>query len=401
VSATVNGSTLTVSSNGVPNYTPSIGSLEIVEGWSDEIQEFGDANPNSIGEQDWNFTIPLNPEYLDDPLTRPTGMGAIGVALNGVPLFNPFADPQHADAIEQEVFNSCCGHPAPSTSPNVGKYHYHKFPTCLAGGKGSGQIAINDSFNDTSANVEVSNKEYHMADILDAQLQENTHSALLGFALDGHPVYGPIGTAQSVGIYNSTLSVRLLRSSYTGADDSSGNPTYVANSGDLDECNGLFSVTPEYPYGVYHYVATIQADDWSDPSDNTTYGKRVLRSVNYNYVYDFQTMYGIPLGSTTTPDTIKYLIQAEYNRLDSGLSNSERYRQAYRNLLDNFRDRVGDLTTTTTTTTTNYNYGSPTTTTTPKYPLVRDKTQGEIDRDLGMIVPAFPYLFHYYRGNIG
>ena len=77
VSATVNGSTLTVSSNGVPNYTPSIGSLEIVEGWSDEIQEFGDANPNSIGEQDWNFTIPLNPEYLEDPLTRPTGMGAI------------------------------------------------------------------------------------------------------------------------------------------------------------------------------------------------------------------------------------------------------------------------------------------------------------------------------------
>ena len=118
-------------------------------------------------------------------------------------------------------------------------------------------------------------------------------------------------------------------------------------------------------------------------------------------------MYGIPLGSTTTPDTIKYLIQAEYDGLDSGLSNSDRYRQAYRNLLDNFRDRVGDLTTTTTTTTntgTDY-YGNPTTTTTttttPKYPLVTDKTQSDIDRDLGMIVPAFPYLFHYYRGNIG
>ena len=31
---------------------------------------------------------------------------------------------------------------------------------------------------------------------------------------------------------------------------------YAAGSGDLDEANGRFGVTPEYPTGTYHYVIT-------------------------------------------------------------------------------------------------------------------------------------------------
>lgn len=31
---------------------------------------------------------------------------------------------------------------------------------------------------------------------------------------------------------------------------------YVAGSGDLDECNGRFAATPEFPDGVYHYCTT-------------------------------------------------------------------------------------------------------------------------------------------------
>jgi hypothetical protein len=34
---------------------------------------------------------------------------------------------------------------------------------------------------------------------------------------------------------------------------------YYAGSGDLDECNGRFAITPEYPSGVYHYHVT---DSW-------------------------------------------------------------------------------------------------------------------------------------------
>jgi hypothetical protein len=31
---------------------------------------------------------------------------------------------------------------------------------------------------------------------------------------------------------------------------------YVEGRGDLDECNGRFGVTPEFPGGIYHYFAT-------------------------------------------------------------------------------------------------------------------------------------------------
>ena len=31
---------------------------------------------------------------------------------------------------------------------------------------------------------------------------------------------------------------------------------YVSGSGDLDDCNGRFGVTPEYPQGIYHYYIT-------------------------------------------------------------------------------------------------------------------------------------------------
>ena len=31
---------------------------------------------------------------------------------------------------------------------------------------------------------------------------------------------------------------------------------FVEGSGDLDECNGRFGVTPEFPEGTYHYFIT-------------------------------------------------------------------------------------------------------------------------------------------------
>ena len=67
-----------------------------------------------------------------------------------------------------------------------------------------------------------------------------------------------------------------MRSSYTGSSDSSGNPTYVEGSGDLDDCNGVLSPTPEFPEGIYHYVMSVEADD-----DGT-----VLRYLNPHFGYD-------------------------------------------------------------------------------------------------------------------
>ena len=39
---------------------------------------------------------------------------------------------------------------------------------------------------------------------------------------------------------------------YNGIDDWN----YVDGAGDLDECNGRFGPTPEYPEGIYHFVST-------------------------------------------------------------------------------------------------------------------------------------------------
>jgi hypothetical protein len=46
---------------------------------------------------------------------------------------------------------------------------------------------------------------------------------------------------------------------------------YVAASGDLDDCNGRFGITPEYPAGTYHYYLT---DDYPYIPD-CVYGKIV------------------------------------------------------------------------------------------------------------------------------
>jgi hypothetical protein len=77
-------------------------------------------------------------------------MGPIGIALNGVVFFNPF-DLGNQDATD--LMDRCCGHPQ-----QQGVYHYHKYPICL-----------NSPWDD----------------------QGTGHSALIGFAFDGFPLYGP------------------------------------------------------------------------------------------------------------------------------------------------------------------------------------------------------------------
>jgi hypothetical protein len=171
----------------------------------------------------------------------------VGVALNGIPVYNPFEDPNETAAYGR-IFSGCCGHPQIN-----GVYHYHKYPTCLR--------LIKDDWK----------SEKDKCDELDALLVANGHSPLIGFAADGWPIYGPVGWRNA----DNKTGVLLL-SSYTGTNDSAGNPAYVAGSGDLDECNGLVSPTPEFPEGIYHYVMSIEADP-----DGT-----VLRYLNPHFGYD-------------------------------------------------------------------------------------------------------------------
>ena len=85
------------------------------------------------------------------------------------------------------------------------------------------------------------------------------HSPIVGWAYDGCPIYGPYG-------FNSPTggAVRRLTSGYTAVTRSN-RPTefptesfvedfdYTGN-GDLDENNGRFGKTPEYPNGVLFQI---------------------------------------------------------------------------------------------------------------------------------------------------
>jgi hypothetical protein len=114
------------------------------------------------------------------------------------------------------------------------------------------------------------------------------HSPIIGFALDGYPIYGPWA-------YTPDGQLRRMRSSYqlrtitvrdrwpdgtllapgqagppVGADYPLGSFVedyeYLANSGDLDRFNGRFAKTPEYPQGTYAYfLATDEAGNLAFP----------------------------------------------------------------------------------------------------------------------------------------
>jgi hypothetical protein len=89
-------------------------------------------NPNTISSQDLTISIVDNPitkgltinDALVDGIVGTNSdeysMGAVGVALNGVAIFNPLAAP--GDDIEDEKFSFdfYSGHPT-----NMGYYHYH------------------------------------------------------------------------------------------------------------------------------------------------------------------------------------------------------------------------------------------------------------------------------------
>jgi YHYH protein len=128
-------------------------------------------NPNSIIEQSASFKIPVNPVSSANHPATP--LGAIGIALNGVPFFNQYAGPNNQELKgEMAGFDQFYGHPQ-----NSGVYHYHVEPL-------------------------------HLTTV------KSTKSGLMGFLLDGFPVYGPqeeTGSAvtnANLDIYGSTLSER-------------------------------------------------------------------------------------------------------------------------------------------------------------------------------------------------
>jgi hypothetical protein len=92
----------------------------------------------------------------------------------------------------------------------------------------------------------------------------DSHSPIIGWAYDGNPIYGPYGYE-----YKTSGKVKILQSSYELLlkNDRPNTTLYPAgifvedyeftNSGDLDEHNGRYCTTPDFPNGTYAYFATI------------------------------------------------------------------------------------------------------------------------------------------------
>lgn len=98
-----------------------------------------------------------------------------------------------------------------------------------------------------------------------------TKMVLIGWAVDGYPLYYKVGYATAT---DAASSLKALKGNYlpnSAATTDSARPTSsvfplgtfkndwaysASNGGDLDECNGRTGVTPEFPNSIYYYVVT-------------------------------------------------------------------------------------------------------------------------------------------------
>jgi YHYH protein len=96
-------------------------------------------NPNKIQAQGYQFTIPATPKLVDGG--KETGLGAIGVAVNGVGIFNNQAAPGDTLSSEIITFDEGNGHPTPN-----GAYHYHMEPPTISSNDGKLVGFLRDGF---------------------------------------------------------------------------------------------------------------------------------------------------------------------------------------------------------------------------------------------------------------
>lgn len=115
----VSGAYRMLTGNGLPVDEPT-GNFPIAR--TDPAWQI-DKNPNAVGVQHDSYQLPANPSFAAAPSCVP--MGAIGMALDGVAIYNAL-DEAGRDAVAHEVQDSCDGHPQ-----GAEEYHYHGPSPCM------------------------------------------------------------------------------------------------------------------------------------------------------------------------------------------------------------------------------------------------------------------------------
>lgn len=223
-------------------------------------------NPGGVLPQNYTFRFPRNPTVTNTKVISPK-TGAIGMLVNGVPIYglsNSFS--------WSSATNTNSPGPQGQQIWNVEVYKSEGFVLDTAFGAHPQQQGA-----------------YH-SHATPYRLYKNTpvtqHSPLVGFAFDGYPVYGPYAystptnAASAVTRMKSGYSLRntinrhmlpdgtALNASQYGPAISTQYPIgfycedyewLASNAGDLDEYNGRYCVTPDYPNGTYAYFVTVDA----------------------------------------------------------------------------------------------------------------------------------------------
>ncbi len=230
---------------------------------------FPDGNPSVPTDQNLSFVITRNPQE-ETGVKTVNGLGSIGYFINGVGIFNASDGMSYnnqgvwnRDAIffENDGFDCSRGHPA------MGNYHHHQNPA-----------PFNISANPQSTICTT----YPSTGLYTPNASQ--HSSLLGFAIDGFPIYGPYGYANTDGTGGIALMVSgyetrniTQRTTYADGTSVTAGPAVSATyplgafiedyeftgNGNLDAHNGRFAVTPEYPCGTYAYYITMDTDGTS------------------------------------------------------------------------------------------------------------------------------------------
>jgi hypothetical protein len=244
------GTSRILNGNGIPNH---------------EVGTFPNSNnPNSISVQNVSKSFTLCPSIIYESGLEVVGPAmAIAYALNSV-KFDPATAGRCNDAGECSLARGegnwnieALGHDTfdfgddmnhAHVQPN-GAYHYHGMPELLIdflGDNDDGMTLIgwaSDGFpvyarygyadpKDSQSQLKALTTSYRLKSQADEN-RPNTLTAILG---------GPNATNN----INKPIPMGAFTQDYE----------YVEGLGDLDECNGIFGVTPEFPDGIYYYVVT-------------------------------------------------------------------------------------------------------------------------------------------------
>ena len=247
---TSNGSQRILSGNGIPNH---------------EVGTFpNNNNPNTIREINVNKRFTLCPEIISESGLEIVGPAlAIAYAINSV-KFDPgtagrcndlgecsLAQGQgnwNIEALGHDTFNFGDDMNHAHVQPN-GAYHYHGMPQLLLDflGDNQGMTLVgwaSDGFpvyarygysntNDSNSTIKSLIPSYRL------KLQPDSNRPMVLTSLAGGPGQG-----------NTSPNTPIAMGAFTQDYE------YVEGLGDLDQCNGRFGVTPEFPSGIYYYVVT-------------------------------------------------------------------------------------------------------------------------------------------------